>query len=93
MIPPWPTLDPEANKPFDFDLSEAVALSPLESYAISISGSDSALEKSNEAQAGGIVRVWLGYPTEGVEYIVTCHFKLLNGFEDDISRTITGAHN
>lgn len=95
QIRPWPTQDPQAKLDYWFDLTGPIADqgSALASYTVTISGADAALTKTGEVESGGVVYFWLSGPTEDVEYTVTCHFELANGFADDISRTVTGAQH
>ena len=92
MIDPWPTQDPQANLDYWFDLTSAISEqnSPLEEYTITITGEDSGLAKTGEIELNGVVYFWLGTPTEDVTYTITCHFKLENGYADDMSRTLVG---
>jgi hypothetical protein len=93
-IKAWPPQDPNAKLDYWLSAAEAVAeqSSPLATWEIEISGADSALQKSGEVESGGVVYFWLEGPTEDVTYTVTLHFELANGFRDDNSRTLTGAH-
>lgn len=91
-IRPWPAQDPQANLDYWFDLTRAINEqgSALASYTVNVTGADAGLVKSGLTESGGVVYFWLADPTEDVDYTVTCHFELENGFADDISRTVTG---
>jgi hypothetical protein len=88
----WPYQDPAAKLEYWFDLQPAVDAegSPLATYAIAVTGTDSALVKSGEVLNTNVVYFWLATPTEGVTYTVTCAFELNNGFKDKYSRKLLG---